>query len=200
MRRNAAAAVLAALLAAPVWAGSGGEFDPATGYRISRYQAPVPDEVPGGRRVGFDEVERLVREKSAILIDVLPTDGEGADPETGAWSLRHPHRSIPGAVWLPDVGRGRLDAGLEHYFAAELQRLTGGDKARPLVIFCQSDCWMGWNAAMRAARLGYLSVLWYAEGSDGWRDWDGNLNEAVPVPMQPSDARSRREPMSAPPD
>lgn len=199
MMRVAAIALVAILSAPAAWADPvAGEFDPETGYRMSRYQAPVPDEVPGGRRVNFEEVERHVRDGTAILIDVMPTDGSGAHPETGEWHLKTPHKDIPGSVWLPDVGRGRLDPGLAHYFQSNLEHLTQGNKARPIVVYCQADCWMGWNAAKRAAEIGYTSVLWYPEGRDGWRDWDGTVADAVPVPMQPADARLRLKSSSVP--
>ncbi|MEL0029015.1 MAG: rhodanese-like domain-containing protein, partial [Perlucidibaca sp.] len=56
-----------------------------------------------------------------------------------------------------------------------LERATGGDRARPLVIFCQAGCWMSWNAAKRALAHGYQQVLWLPEGMDGW------IGEGYPV-------------------
>jgi hypothetical protein len=46
-------------------------FDPSTGYRIARYRAPVRDTPPGGKRIWVDELERIVAENSAVLIDVI---------------------------------------------------------------------------------------------------------------------------------
>lgn len=187
-----AAGFAALLCGLPARAEEPAEFDAVTGYRISRYQAPVPEEVPGAKRVQFEDVERIVKERSAILIDVMATDGAGVDSETGRWQLRRPRKNIPGSHWLADVGRGKPGAALEHYFTSNLERLTGGDKARAIVIYCLADCWMGWNAAKRAATYGYTAVQWYPEGSDGWRDWDGTLADAEPVPMDPADAKAYR--------
>lgn len=159
------------------------DFDAATGYRIARYRSPVPADVPGGVRVGVDEIDVLVEQRRAILLDVMPSDGAGLLP-SGEWATKR-HMTIPGSTWLPDVGRGRIDARLETYLARNLTQLTGGDTARPMIIFCQSDCWMGWNAVQRIHKLGYRSLYWYPDGVDGWRDWDRGFAPAVPVPVSP---------------
>ena len=41
-----------------------------------------------------------------------------------------------------------------------------------LVIYCQANCWMSWNAAKRALSYGYPNVAWYPEGTDGWQRAD----------------------------
>ena len=71
------------------------------------------------------------------------------------------------------------------HLAAEthLERLTSGDRARAIIIYCQADCWMSWNAVRRAAAYGYSAIYWLAEGTDGWRDWDGAFEDSTPVPL-----------------
>lgn len=160
-------------------------FDPVTGYRIAHYRAAVPESVPGGTRLWIEDLDRLIAERSPVLLDVMPSEGAGLDPATGEWRGLKPRLSLPGATWLPDVGRGTLTPQLEAYFKASLVRLTGGDPARAVVIFCQSDCWMGWNAVKRASGYGYSSLYWYADGTDGWRDFDRELVPATPVPAGP---------------
>lgn len=164
-------------------------FDPDTGFRMSRFRSPVTEEVPGATRISYDDVVELVKSKNAVLLDVMAAEGGGADPETGRWRIVKPRQHIPGSHWLPDVGKGVLNAGLEAYFKTNLERLTGGDKSRPLVIYCVADCWMGWNATKRAVGYGYTAVHWYPEGTDGWRDWDGNMAPASPVAMEPNQAQ-----------
>ena len=66
---------------------------------------------------------------------------------------------------------------------AGLERLTGGDKALSLVIFCRADCWMSWNAARRAAALGYENVLWFPLGVEGWEEAGGTLVPILPEPV-----------------
>lgn len=181
------ALLLACLPIVPLLAEEAELFDPQTGYRTSRYRAPVTLDCPGAIRIDFDDVRALVRDRQAVLLDVMAAEGGGADPKTGAWRLTKSRQNIPGSHWLPDVGKGFLAAGMESYFRSNLQRLTGGDKAKPIIIYCLADCWMGWNAAKRAASWGYTGVHWYPEGTDGWRDWDGNLAPAEPVAMSPAD-------------
>ena len=158
-------------------------FNPETGYRVSRYRAPTPDSVTGGTRVDIDALDRFVRE-GAVLIDVMVAEGAGPHPRTGAWRLSKPHKSLPKAVWLADVGKGELSPELETYYARNLKKLTGGDKNHPIIIFCMADCWMSWNAVKRAARLGYTRIYWYPEGTDGWRDWDRSFVVLTPQPVE----------------
>lgn len=167
-------------------AASDDAFDPVTGYRIAHYRAAVPETVPGGARVDLDGVDRLIA-SGAVLLDVMPSEGAGADVATGAWKLSRPHQSIPGATWLPDVGRGVIDSRFQNYLTANLARLTTGNAAKPIIVFCQSDCWMAWNAVQRIAALGYTALHWYPEGTDGWVEWgDRKLAPVLPVPLAPA--------------
>lgn len=160
------------------------KFDPKTGYRIARYRAPVPETVPGGTRIFVDDVERLIAGKSVIMLDVMAATGPGPDPKTGRWRITKSHMHIPGSVWLPDVGKGKIDAAIRVYLSENLMRLTKGDKSHPIIIYCQADCWMSWNAVKRLAEMGYTKLYWYPEGTDGWSDWDGALVPAKPVPLR----------------
>ena len=157
-------------------------FDASTGYRIARYRTPVEPQVPGGQRVVIEEVDSLIA-KGVILVDVLASDGAGLDRATGLWHMAKPHENSPGSTWLPDVGKGRTEPMFESYFKANLAQLTGGDLSRPVLIYCQSDCWMGWNAVKRASSYGYTSIFWYSDGVDGWRDWDRTFAKAEPLPV-----------------
>jgi PQQ-dependent catabolism-associated CXXCW motif protein len=165
------------------------EFDATTGFRIARYRSPVPDKVPGGRVITAAEVADLVKVQQAILLDVMPSDGAGLDSATGDWHMAKPRQDIPGSVWLPDVGRGQLSPALDAYFRDNLSKLTAGNVSRPIIVYCQADCWMSWNAVKRASGYGYTSLYWFPEGSDGWRDWDGSFVDAKPVSVAPVGAQ-----------
>ena len=102
-------------------------------------------------------------------------------PEGTLWRDK-PRANIPGSVWLPDTGYGELAASMADYFASGLQKATGGDRARMVVIYCLANCWMSWNAAKRAGALGYSNVAWYPEGTDGWLAAGLPLQDATPEP------------------
>ncbi|MGQ0455812.1 MAG: rhodanese-like domain-containing protein [Hyphomicrobium sp.] len=177
-------ALVSGSAAAPSRAAGDDAFDSVTGFRIAHYRAAVPETAPGGTRVDLDTVDKLIAD-GAVLLDVMPSEGAGADPETGAWRLSRPHQTIPGATWLPDVGKGRITAEFDAYLARELERLTRGDKTKALIVFCQSDCWMGWNAVQRIAALGYANINWFPEGTDGWVEWgDRRLAPVHPIPTK----------------
>jgi len=170
-----ALALCLALLPAPVLAESSAEalarkpglFHPETGYRVERQRAPTPEDIPAGRRVSAAEVAAM---PEALRIDVFGAAQSRYDELDGTWLVADPRNSLPGAVWLPETGRGTLDATMRRYFATHLARLTEGDRDRALVFFCVADCWMSWNATRRAAALGYANSLWFREGTDGWLD------------------------------
>lgn len=198
-RRFTHALALAAVLALAFEGGAGRvvsetapqHIDPATGYRIEHYQAAVPETPPAGERVWIDVIDRLLTQERALLIDVSPITGAGYDPHTGAWRYIKPHLTLPGAVWLPEVGRGVIDANVTTFLQNQLKRLTGGDTAHAIIIFCSADCWMSWNAMKRIAALGYTRLYWFPEGTDGWRDWERPLVPANPVPIDLTAAGKR---------
>jgi PQQ-dependent catabolism-associated CXXCW motif protein len=191
LRRTLVIASLALIFTSPSAIAEDPEFDAATGFRTSRYRSPVPDNVPGGSTISAAEVAVLVKDKNAILLDVMPSDGAGLDPATGEWHMTNPRQDIPGSVWLPDVGRGQLTPAMNGYFRDNLAKLTAGNVSRPVIVYCQADCWMSWNAVKRAATYGYTALYWFPEGSDGWRDWDGTFVEAKPVPLTPASTATK---------
>ena len=158
-------------------------MDPKTGFRLGHYRAPTPESVPNATRITLAELRALLEEPNVALIDVMAHTGAGPDPSTGQWRLSEVRKNIPGSVWLPEVGKGRLGPYLRRYFEDNLEKITGGDKSYPIVFYCLADCWPSWNAAKRAGEWGYTNVLWFAEGTDGWLEADLPLQEARPVPI-----------------
>lgn len=186
MKTVCACALLAlGLLVDPARAGEpANPFDPATGYRVRAYRAPTPATVPGGKTIDLKELLAL-KAADAILIDVSPIEGGKRDPATGAVLAAKPRLTIGGAAWLPDAGQGTLEVPREAAIRSALSRLTGGDRNRAVVIFCQADCWMSWNAVKRAAAWGYANLHWYPDGTDGMRDWDVPLVPVLPFTPEP---------------
>lgn len=155
-------------------------FDPDSGLRRTAYRAPVPGPPPGVEQVALDEALRLHQAGAAWFIDVMPVEDGVRDPATGAWRLRQPRQTIPGAFWFPEVGRAQPPADLLEAFIARMRGLAAARLERPLILFCLADCWMSWNAALRLKRLGIGPVLWLAEGTDGWVEAGQPLKPAWP--------------------
>lgn len=180
-RRALATIALAALALSPA-TGFAAEFDASTGYRVDRYRTPVDRPLEGGETADLATVDRLLAEKGAALVDVMPARA-GYDAKTGSWLLADKHLNVAGSAWLPEVGRGALDPVIEAYFRGALRRLTADAPDRPLIFYCMADCWMSWNAVKRAASYGYRNLYWFPEGTDGWRDADRPLVDGDPWPI-----------------
>lgn len=170
--------ILAALIALmPVTAAAEQVFDPASGLRIAAYRAPVPGSVPGGRVVDADTVAAMGA-GGALLIDVMAAPGHSIAP-SGAWTVAAPHETIPGAHWLPEIGRGDPDPRI----AAGLRASLTGCADRIVVLFCKTDCWMSWNAVQHVAALGIPDIGWYPGGVDDWTDKGRALQPVDPLPL-----------------
>ena len=155
-------------------------------YRQDHYKAPVPATLKGATVVDTAALETLIATRHPVLVDVLKRVRKppGRSPDQVWIEPRRMH--LPGSVWLPDTGFGTLAPEFAAYFKDELARLTGGDKAAPLVFYCDSGCWMSWNAAKRAvSELHYTEVYWYPEGVQGWEQAGGALVDAG-VPAMPA--------------
>ena len=181
--------VLLALTTSLVFAASSSEhmakrpelFHPDSGLRIARQRAPTPDDVPGAVRIDARQVQELSA-AGALLLDVGPALQSRFDDLDGTWLVSGGHQSIPGAVWLPEVGRGVLESVMQGYLSENLATQTSGPN-HTIVVFCMADCWMSWNAVQRILALGYPNVFWFAEGVDGWLDQGWDLDAIEPVPV-----------------
>lgn len=144
-------------------ADPGANVMPSAALRLSEHSAPTPLGIPGARVIDTPELrERLAGERPPLLFDTAGGAG---------------HDSLPGAIWLPGAGLGSgFDDAVQRRLEQTLALLTREDRARPLVFFCVSrSCWLSYNAALRAARLGYREVYWYRGGLQAWRAAGGEL-------------------------
>jgi PQQ-dependent catabolism-associated CXXCW motif protein len=149
-------------------------------YRADNYRAPVPATLAGGRVLTTGQAAAIWRAGNGVFIDVLPRAPKPQNLPAGTVWRDKPRLNVPGSIWLPDTGYGALAALTEDYFRQGLAKASGGDKAKPLVIYCQANCWMSWNAARRALTYGYTNVAWYPEGTDGWEAEGLPLTESEP--------------------
>jgi PQQ-dependent catabolism-associated CXXCW motif protein len=160
-------------------------------YRADNYRAPVPATLKGARVLTTEQAEAIWRAGSGVFIDMLPHAPKPQNLPSGTIWREKPRRNIPGSVWLPDTGYGKLAAATEDYLRRGLERASGGDNTRLLVIYCQADCWMSWNAAKRVLSYGYSNVAWYPEGTDGWERADLPTAESQPEPRVHEDSSPR---------
>ncbi len=180
--RPAAALALGLLLA-----GGPADAGPAPpepeGYRTEAFRAPTPETLAGATVVTTAQAEGLWR-AGAILVDVLPQPRQPKDLAPGTVFRLPPRDSLPGALWLVDVGYGALAPQTEAYFRRGLDRALAERPGRPIVLFCERDCWMSWNAAKRAVALGYDGVHWYPDGTTGWREAGLPMERVTPMPEE----------------
>lgn len=152
------------------------------GYRTADYRAPVPAGLAGARTIDLEGLKALVAEEDPLLVDVMPTQPKPENrPADALW--RDPQReSIKGAVWLANLGHGTLSAEEDAAFKTELLR-RAGSLDRPVVLFCEPQCWMSWNAAKRALGYGFRNIIWFPGGVAAWRE-AGLAGETV-TPWRP---------------
>jgi PQQ-dependent catabolism-associated CXXCW motif protein len=127
-------------------------------------------QIPGAKLVHTHELKAMVSSRTPpVLVDVL--SGEG-------------HETLAGAIWLGGAGRGEsLDDAVQSDLVPLLQRFSANDKSRQLVFFCaSSQCWLSYNAALRAVAAGYTQVYWYRGGIDAWMEADLPTATTVPDP------------------
>jgi PQQ-dependent catabolism-associated CXXCW motif protein len=123
---------------------------------------PTPTTIPGARLVStFDLMSMLQAGQRVLLVDVL--GGQ---------------QTIPGSLVLPQVGSGQsFDDQVQQQLKASLEQATGGDRNVPVIFYCLGpQCWLSYNAALRASRLGFANVGWYRGGLEVWG--------ALGLPMQ----------------
>lgn len=150
------------------------------GYRIDGYRDPVPATLTGAKVLGHADALAVWQSKTAVFIDVYPHAPKPPNLPAGTLWRETTHQSIENAKWVPNVGYGVLSADIEAYFKRQLETLSGGDKAKPLVFFCLRNCWMSYNAGKRALSYGYSNVMWFRDGSDAWQEMGQLVVDAVP--------------------
>lgn len=129
---------------------------PTTQLHGGAMHSPTPARIPGGQVVTTQGLATLMQGRQAplVLFDVL------GQPET-----------LPNAVpaaWLSQSGT--FDDQVQRQAGQMLAQQTQGRKDVALVFYCLSrECWMSYNAALRAIAAGYTNVLWYRGGIEAWK-------------------------------
>jgi len=162
------------------------------GYRTDNYRAAVPSTLAGVRVVTTVEAEAIWRAGTGVFIDVLPRAPKPPNLPAGTVWRDKPRFNIPGSVWLPDTGYGNLAEATDAYLRRGLEQASHGNKAALLVIYCQENCWMSWNAAKRVLSYGYPNVAWYPDGTEGWERAHLPVAESQPEPRTDEEGASPR--------
>lgn len=122
----------------------------------NQLHGPTPTKIPGGSVIGTQALRKLLQDKQSgvLLLDVY-----------GAQT------SLPDAISVvPAAQGGSFTDNTQREFGEYLQTIAKGDKSRPLVLYCEGvNCWMSYNAALRAIKLGYQKVMWYRGGLEAWQ-------------------------------
>lgn len=151
----------------------------ADGYRLSHYRSPTPLTHEHAHTLDTAALQQLLREQPGTrLIDVYRQQwlhGQFIEDEV--------HANLPNSLWLANTGDGELNAQWQDYFQRHLAQASQGNRAWPLVFYCRSDCWLGWNAVKRAHQLGYTNLYWYRDGIDAWQQAGLPLIPAQPLPL-----------------
>lgn len=162
-------------------------FDQMTGYRISNYRSPTPEMIEGVHQIDATTLNQFLTRNSGPPVVLL--DAYGAQhftiTDTGDWIIAETHESLPGALWLPSIGWGDVEPWALKYLEETLAGATAGNKAVPVVTYCRTDCWLGWNATRRLQELGYKNLLWFPGGTDEWADAGFPLEPITPQPLGP---------------
>lgn len=116
---------------------------------------PTPTSIPGARVIKTLALKALLEaNRNVVVVDVL-------DAKT--------RTSIPGAVWMLGAGDGQFFGAEKSRFSAALEKLTAGDRSKPIIFLCiSSECWLSYNASLHAVEAGYKDVIWYRGGTNAW--------------------------------
>lgn len=131
---------------------------------------PTPTSIPGGRVITTPELVQMLQQGQPImLIDVL-----------GGPQL------LPNSVSMPMLAQpGQPNDQITQQFQYSVAQATGGRNDVPMVFYCQGiQCWMSYNAALRAIAAGQRNVLWYRGGLEAWQAAGLPLQQAGGVMQQ----------------
>ncbi len=109
----------------------------------------------GVPEVSTEELEQILKDQSAVLLDTRPYL---------EWSVSH----IPGALNV--ASKPGVPMAIYTSDVAEIGRLVDGDKSQPLVLYCNGPyCGKSKRVAGELLKAGYTSVRRYQLGAPVWR-------------------------------
>ena len=117
--------------------------------------------------LSIDEIYEIVNSKKAIFVDSWKKNKTPDALNKKKWFP--PKRySIPGAIWMPNIGRETLTVDTREYLQNGLKKITKNNKDEKLIFFCRRGYYSK-IAAERAIKLGYKNISLFP-GTDLWED------------------------------
>jgi rhodanese-related sulfurtransferase len=142
-------AVLMTALLLPVAAGVAAAQGPSV------YQTTLAEVNPKTPEVSTDELKRILASGSAVVLDARPHMEYAMSHIPGARNVA-PRPGVSMSMYVSDV--------------AEIERLVGGDKTRPLVLYCNGPfCGKSKRLSEELLAAGFSSVRRYQLGIPVWR-------------------------------
>lgn len=150
------------------------------------YHGPTPTTLAGGTLISTYQLHKLLTTEPAPAAKPAKADKKAKKDNKAKAAKAAPAAPakpilinvlwgdttelIPGSIWLSKASSGgRMMDETETRLGEHLKTLTGGDLHRPLVFYCVGvNCWLSYNAALRAVNLGYRNVIWYRGGLQAW--------------------------------
>lgn len=128
---------------------------PVAQLHAGAFHGPTPTKIPGGQAITTQGLLPLLQSGMPVqLFDVLGAGQALPHAQPLAWAAQP----------------GSFDDATQQQLQQVLQQATQGRKDVPLVFYCGGpQCWMSYNAALRAIQLGYRNVLWYRGGMEAWQ-------------------------------
>jgi len=117
--------------------------------------AETPTSLAGVKLVNAGEVKKMLDSGVAVV-----------DTRVAA---EYAEKTIKGAKSVPYKEKSAKDAGFDaSQDQFDLSKLPG-DKAAPVVFFCNAgECWKSYKASVVAQKAGYSKVSWFRGGLPEW--------------------------------
>ena len=130
---------------------------PSPQLHTGAFHGPTPNQIPGGQVITTKGLVPLLQGAGGMRPVVLDVLGSGVQ--------------LPNAISAVFASQsGTFRDQTQQQFSQLLQQATRGNMSVPVVLYCQGiQCWMSYNAALRAINLGYTNVLWYRGGLEAWQ-------------------------------
>lgn len=127
----------------------------SVGFVAPSFAAVTPDKLDGVKIVSAEQARDL-QAKGAPMVDTRV-------------AAEYAEKTVKGAVSVPYKEKSAKEPGFDpkadHFDLGKLP----GDKAAPVVVFCNAgECWKSYKAAVVARDAGYKQVYWFRGGMPEW--------------------------------